>query len=60
MGNLRAARKKRGLSVNELAERVGVSEATISRYETGDREMPVRMARKIAQVLKVKWWKLYN
>lgn len=60
MGNLREIRKRRKMSVTELAARVSVSEATISRYETGDREMPVRMARKIAQVLKVKWWKLYN
>lgn len=57
---LKEFRKKRNLTVAELAERVGTTEASISRYETGSRKLPVEMAKKIADVLKVKWWKLYD
>lgn len=57
---LKEIRKKRNLTVAELAERVGTTEASISRYETGNRKLPVEMAKKIADVLKVKWWKLYD
>ena len=57
---LKEIRKKRNLTVAELAERVGTTEASVSRYETGRRKLPVEMAKKIADVLKVKWWKLYD
>ena len=60
MGNLKEARKKKKMSLEELAKKIGVTEGAISRYETGDRNMSVETARKIADVLKVKWWKLYD
>ena len=60
VGNLKEARKKKKMSLTELAKKIGVTEGAISRYETGDRKMPVEIARKIADVLKVKWWKLYD
>lgn len=61
MSNLKKYRKLRHLTMKELADQVGVQEATICRYETGVRQMSVDMARKIAVVLKVKcWWKLYD
>lgn len=61
MGNLTKYRRLKGLTIGELAERVGVSEPTICRYENGKRQMPVEMAKKIAVVLQVKcWWKLYD
>jgi len=53
-------RKKRKLTVTELANKIGVTEACISRYETGSRSIPIKSAKKIAEVLKVKWWKLYE
>lgn len=59
-GNFTAARKKKKLTISELASLVGVSEACISRYETGVRQMPVSMAKKIAEILKVRWWELYD
>jgi len=60
VGNLKEARKKKKMSLEELAKKIGVTEGAISRYETGDRNMSVETARKIADVLKVKWWKLYD
>ena len=58
--NLTELRKEKKLTVCELARQVGTTEASISRYETGSRKLPVEMAKKIAEVLKVKWWKLYE
>ena len=48
------------MTITELAGLVGTTEASISRYETGKRELPVKMAKKISEVLKVDWWKLYD
>ena len=59
-GNLTRIRKDKRLTLSELARMVGTTEASISRYETGKRELPVKMAKKIAAVLEVEWWKLYN
>ena len=59
-GNLTKYRRKKKLTISELAEKVGLTGATICRYETGERKMPVETAKKIAEVLKVTWWKLYD
>lgn len=48
------------MSQRELAEKVGVNYRTISSYETGARDMPVKVAKKIGKVLNVDWWKLYE
>jgi len=59
--NLTKFRRKRKLTINELADLVGMTGATICRYEKGDRKMPVENARIIAKALHVRcWWKLYD
>lgn len=58
--NLTKFRRKRKLTIIELAERVGTSGATICRYEKGERKLPIEMAKKISEVLKVRWWRLYE
>lgn len=61
MGNLTKYRKQNKMKISELAEKVGVSGAAISRYERGKRQMTVEMAKKIATVLNVEnWWELYD
>lgn len=40
MLNLKELRKKRKLTQADLAEVIGVSQVTMGRYETGEREMP--------------------
>ena len=61
MSNLTKYRRLNKMTIAELAEKVGVSEPTICRYENGTRQMPVNMAKRIASVLHVKcWWKLYD
>ena len=59
-GNMKLYRKKKKLRLKDLAVAVGTTEATLSRYETGQRRMPIEMAKKIAPVLNVAWWRLYE
>ena len=51
--NMRLLRKKRGMTMKELGELVGVAEITISTYETGKREPPLDTLCQIADVLDV-------
>ena len=61
ISNLTKYRRKRNITISELAEMVGVAGATICRYETGERKMSVEMAKKIAAALHLRWWwRLYD
>ena len=48
------------MSIFELAAKVGVTGATISRYETGARRVSVKMAKELESVLKVPWYYLID
>lgn len=51
---LRTAREEKGIMAKELAEMVGLSKSTVSRYETGDTgKMKLPIVEKIADVLGV-------
>ena len=47
----RAERERQGLSRKKLAEKAGCSEMAIYYWETGRREIPLRMADQILKVL---------
>lgn len=49
--NIRARRKELGMSVDELAKKVGKNRATIYRYENDEIEMPVNLLKPIAEAL---------
>ena len=51
--NIYRRRTELGLSEQELAERLGVTQPTISRYESGDRTPSIEFLRVLAQELKV-------
>ncbi len=51
MENLRKARLAKKLSQKELADELGVTTATISRYESGERKLPVET---------VDWYTLFD
>ena len=42
------ARKKQGLSQEEVAEKLGVSRQTISKWETGETLLDIRQAKRLA------------
>lgn len=52
--NIRKLRKKRGLTLRELGEKVGVTLQCISNYEQGIRGVDLETASKIAAALKCK------
>ena len=61
VSNLTKYRRKKNLTIAELAEKVEMSGAAICRYERGERKMSVETARLIASALGMKcWWKLYD
>ena len=48
------------MTQKELGSEVGVNARTISSYETGVRELPVKIAKKLGKILKIDWWILYD
>lgn len=60
MEKLKYLRIKKDMTQKELGIEVGVNYRTISSYETGARELPVKIAKKIGEVLEIDWWKLYE
>ena len=54
--DLRTIRKHKGMSVNQLASRSGISIATLIQYEKGEREMPPKDLRRLAKVLYIDEW----
>jgi len=51
MKEIRKYRKRAGISVKELASKIGVSMMSIYRYEQGKRKPDVETAAKIADIL---------
>lgn len=58
--NLRELIYKKGLTQREVCEKAGLSMRGLHNYMNGIREMPVSTAMKIAKILEVNWWKLYE
>lgn len=50
---LRGARQKEGLSQEELALKLGISQSDVSKMESGKRPIGKRMAGRLAQVLNI-------
>ena len=50
---LRALRKARGMTLKEVAERVGVAESTVSQYENGKRDPDFETLLKLAELFDV-------
>lgn len=60
MKKLTQLRLKKEITQEELGKAIGVSEKTISTYETGRRNLPVDKAKKIGDYFQVNWWELYE
>ena len=48
---LKEIREKRGIRQVELAERLGVPQSFVSKYESGDRQLDILELRRICQVV---------
>ena len=54
------ARKNKNLTMAEVAARSNISESYYSLIESGNRDVPVHTAKKIAKVLGFNWTKFYE
>lgn len=52
--NIRAIRKKKGLTQTQLAEKLGISQVHLGRLETNARSLDLEQVENIAKVLEVK------
>lgn len=57
---VREYRIKKGLSQMELARKLNVSQQAVSAWESGERCPSVATAKKLSEVLGVKWTKFYE
>lgn len=58
--NIRAARKKAGLSQEELAQRIGVKRAAVSKWEKDARNVKIGTIKEIAEALDVQFESLIS
>ena len=58
--NLISLRKLNGLSQEELAEKVGISRQTLSKYETGEAVPDIQKCKKLADIFQVSLDDLVN
>ena len=58
--NLVSVRKMHGFSQDELAEKIGVSRQTLSKYETGESVPDIERCKLLAEVLDVSLDELLN
>lgn len=56
--NIKKARKERGITQQELAERIGVNRATVSKYESGQISIPFAQVLAIAEALDIALYEL--
>ena len=57
---LKMLREKSGLSQDKLAKIIGISQARYQNYEKGRRNLPIELARSMADIFDVNWWELYE
>lgn len=57
---LKEAREKAGMSMQELGAEVGVTAAAICRYEQGKRIPKTAIAKRLAKVLGLTWYELID
>lgn len=57
---LRKLLKEKNISQIRVVKETGISMSGLHNYMNGKREMPVSVAKKIAPILKVNWWELYE
>lgn len=53
------ARKEQDLTQKELAEKVNISVVYLRKIEHGDRNLSVKVAKRIAKELNIKWTEFY-
>lgn len=52
--------KEQGITAQRLSEITGIGISTIQKYSCKNRKISVDNAKKIAKVLNIEWWKLFE
>lgn len=52
--------KEKGITAQRLSELTGIGISTIQKYSCKNRKISVDNAKKIAKVLNIEWWKLFE
>lgn len=60
MNRLKIARIAADMNQKEAANLLGVSQVTLSRYENGERQLRVPVAKKLAEIYRVPWTYFYE
>lgn len=50
---LKEIRQKRGITQVELAEKIGVPQSFVSKYESGERQLDILELRQICQIIEI-------
>ena len=57
---LKELRIRKNMTQSQISEACGISLSYYSLIENGERDLPVKTAKKIAKALKFKWSKFYS
>ena len=57
---LKKSRMERGLSQTQLAEKIGIGNSAVGKYENGARDPSVKVAKAIAFVLNLNWTRFFE
>lgn len=60
MCKLKKLRIENDMSQKEIGSKVGVTAATICRYESGARKLPPDIAKRLAKVFQISWQQFYE
>lgn len=58
--NLKYIRQQKGISQQELGDKIGTDRSTISRWENGEIDTPLEMAMKIAEILEIPYYDFFG
>lgn len=60
MTEVRRARRVRRLSGAAVGQMIGIRAQTLYRYETGERKLPVKVAKALGKVYEMPWERFYD
>ena len=47
-------------TAKQISDKTGIKYATVLKYSSGERKPSIRNAKKIAEVLGINWWELFE
>lgn len=57
---IRKILKKHKTTAKRVSEQTGIKYRTVLKYSNGERNLSIKNAKKIAEVLHIDWWELFK